>query len=207
MGVGLAGVAYQGIRTLQRLKAVEAERDQWQHPADIVQALNLKAGDSVVDFGAGAGYFAVKLADTVGNDGQVVAVDLRRLSLIFLRIRTVLAGKHNVRTIVGDTDDPHLPAGAADAVLIANTYHELSAPEKILGQLMRALRPGGRLVIVDRMASSGEHGGENTDIHQADPAAVEAAVRNAGFTMVRRNDDFIRPAGDESWWLLIADKP
>ena len=64
MGVGLAGVAYQGIRTLQRLKAVEAERDQWQHPADIVQALNLKAGDSVVDFGAGAGYFALKPAMT-----------------------------------------------------------------------------------------------------------------------------------------------
>jgi predicted methyltransferase len=207
MGVGLAGVAYQGIRTLQRLKAVEAERDQWQHPAEIVQALNLKTGDSVVDFGAGAGYFALKLADTVGNDGQVLAVDLRRLSLIFLRIRTVLAGKHNVRTIVGDTDDPRLPASAADAVLIVNTYHELAAPEKILGHLMRALRPAGRLVIVDRMALSGEDAGKNTEIHHVDPAAVESAVRNAGFRMVRRNDDFIRPAKDESWWLLIADKP
>lgn len=63
MSVGLAGVGYQGIRTLQRLKAVEAERDRWQHPADVIQALNLKTGDVVIDFGSGAGYFALKLSD------------------------------------------------------------------------------------------------------------------------------------------------
>src|SRR5262245_8862433 len=101
MGVGLAGAAYPGIRTLQQLKAVEAERDQWQRPADIIRELNLKTGNVVIDFGSGAGYFALKLSDSVGNGGQVLAVDLRRLSLLFLRIRSVLAGKHNVQTIVG----------------------------------------------------------------------------------------------------------
>jgi hypothetical protein len=70
MGVGLAGVGFQGIRTLQRLRIVEAERDQWQRPADIVRALNLKPGDVVVDFGSGAGYFALKLSDTVGSSGR-----------------------------------------------------------------------------------------------------------------------------------------
>jgi SAM-dependent methyltransferase len=153
----------------------------------------------VVDFGAGAGYFALKLSDVVGGDGQVFAVDLRRLSLFFLRIRAVLQGKHNIQTIVGSIDDPYLPSGSADAVLILNTYHELTAPENILVHLARSLRPGGRLVIVDRMGSSGEH--------QAFPSIVDAEVRKAGFTIITRNDEFIHPAGDESWWLLIADRP
>jgi predicted methyltransferase len=199
IGVGLAGVAYQGIRTLQQLRVVETERDQWQRPADIIQALNLKNGNVVVDFGAGAGYFALKLSDVVGGDGQVLAVDLRRLSLFFLRIRAVLQWKHNLQTIVGTVDDPHLPPGPADAVLILNAYHELTAPEKILAHLARTLRPGGRLVIVDRRGSSGEH--------QAFPSAVEAEVRKAGFGIISRNDEFIHPAGDESWWLLTADRP
>jgi predicted methyltransferase len=199
MGVGLAGVAYQGLRTLQRLRVVEVERDQWQRPGDIIQALNLKNGNVVVDFGAGAGYFALKLSDVVGGDGEVVAVDLRRLSLFFLRLRALLSGKHNIQTIVGGVDDPHLRTGATDAVLIVNTYHELTAPEKILAHLAQSLRPGGRLVIVDRMGSSGEH--------QAFPAKVEAEVRKAGFGIISRNDEFIHPAGDESWWLLTADRP
>jgi ubiquinone/menaquinone biosynthesis C-methylase UbiE len=200
MVVGLAGVAYQGIRTLQQLKVVEAGRDQWQRPADIIQALNLKSGNVVVDFGSGSGYFALKLSDAVGSGGQVLAVDLRRLSLLFLRIRALLGGRRNLQTIVGSVDDPHLASGTVDAVLIANTYHELTAPEKILAHLSRALRPGGRLVIVDRKGSSSEH-------HQAVPPAVEAEVRKAGFSIVSRNDEFIHPAGDESWWLLVADRP
>jgi ubiquinone/menaquinone biosynthesis C-methylase UbiE len=199
MGVGLAGVAYQGIRTLQQLKAVEAGRDQWQRPADIIRELNLKTGNVVIDFGSGAGYFALKLSDTVGDGGRVLAVDLRRLSLLFLRIRAVLGGKHNIQTIVGSVDDPHLPAGTADAVLIVNTYHELTVPEEILARLWRAVRPGGRLVVVDRKASSGEH--------QVSPGTADAEVRKAGFSVVLRNDEFIHPAGDESWWLLIADRP
>jgi predicted methyltransferase len=199
MGVGLAGVGFQGIRTLERLTAVEAERDQWQRPADIVRALNLKPGDVVVDFGAGAGYFSLKLSDVVGSSGQVLAVDLRRLSLFFLRIRAVLQGKHNLQTIVGTVDDPRLPSRPADAVLVLNTYHELTAPEKILAHLAHSLRPGGRLVIVDRMGSSGEH--------QVLPSAVEAEVRKAGFGIISRNDEFIHPAGDESWWLLTAGRP
>jgi ubiquinone/menaquinone biosynthesis C-methylase UbiE len=199
MGVGLAGVAYNGIRTLQRLRVVETERDLWQRPADIIRALDLKSGNVVVDFGAGAGYFSLKLSDVVGTSGQVLAVDLRRLSLLFLRIRAVLQGKHNIQTIVGTVDDPRLPSGPADAVLILNTYHELAAPEKILAYLGRALRSGGRLVIVDRMGSSGEH--------EAFPSTVEAELRKAGFGIISRNDEFIHPAGDESWWMLIADRP
>jgi len=83
---GIAIVAYQSIRTLQQLDVVEAERDQWQRPADVIAALNLKSGNVAVDLGSGAGYFALKLSAVVGPTGRVTAVDLRRISLLFLRV-------------------------------------------------------------------------------------------------------------------------
>src|SRR5258708_1255568 len=155
--IGLAGLALRGIRTLQTLTAVEAERDQWQRPADVIRALDLKSGSVVVDLGSGAGYFTLKLSDVAGPSGKVIAVDLRRFSLLFLHIRALLQGKHNIQIILGDPDDPHLPAGKVDSVLIANTYHELTAPQSILRHLSKALRPGGRLVVVDRSEGDAHH--------------------------------------------------
>src|SRR5215470_13375027 len=148
---GIAIVAYQGIRTLQQLQAVEAERDQWQRPADVLAPLNLKSGSVVVDLGSGAGYFALKLSDAVGPTGRVIAVDLRRLSLLFLRVRAFLQGKRNIQVVIGERDNPHLSTGDVDSVLIANTYHELSDPHAILRHTWQALRPQGRFVIIDRM--------------------------------------------------------
>jgi SAM-dependent methyltransferase len=76
-------VANQALITLRQLDQIEADRDTWQRPADIMQALNLRPGDSVLDLGCGSGYFSFKLSDTVGPDGRVTADDIRRLSLSF----------------------------------------------------------------------------------------------------------------------------
>jgi SAM-dependent methyltransferase len=78
------------------------------------------------------------------------AIHLRRLSLFFLRIRALRQNKHNIRIIVGEQDDPHLASAEANSVLIANSYHELTDRRPILGHILRSLRPGGRLVVVDR---------------------------------------------------------
>jgi len=190
-------------KTLNQLTVVEAERDQWQRPADILGSLGIRSGSTVVDLGSGAGYFALKLADMVGPRGEVVAVDLRRLSLFFLRLRALLKNRHNIRIIVGTADDPHLPASSADAVLIANTYHEFANPSAMLLHTWNGLRPGGRLVIVDR----GPRPGEDAHGHEAAPNVVETAVRQSGFDILGRNDRFIDRAGDEPWWLLVARKP
>src|SRR5262245_24216026 len=117
-------VVYSALNTLRTLDAIEAERDRWQRPAEVVQALDLREGNTVVDLGCGAGYFALKLSPMVGRKGKVLAVDLRKLSLSFLWIRSKLKGHGNIDVIVGDEDNPRLPAGKVDAVLIANTYHE-----------------------------------------------------------------------------------
>ena len=92
----------------------------------------------MVDLGSGAGYFALKLSPAVGKRGQVLAVDLRRLSLFFLWTRALLRGQHNVHVIVGEEDNPRLPTGTVDAVLICNTYHEFSNPELMLNHIFRS---------------------------------------------------------------------
>ena len=160
-----------------------------------------------MDFGSGAGYFTLKLSDAVAPSGTVIAVDLRNLSLLFLRIRAFLQRKHNIRIIVGDPDDPHLMAGSVDSVLILNTYHELSDPKSILRHLSLALRPGGRLVIVDRTSPAGDDSVENVAHHHAAPDAVEADLRKESFNIISREDTFIHPPGDEVWWLITASKP
>jgi ubiquinone/menaquinone biosynthesis C-methylase UbiE len=199
--IGLAGGAYQGIRTIQQLNVIEADRDRWQRPDDIIRTLNLKDGNTVVDLGSGAGYFALKLSNAVGPGGAVLAVDLRQLSLFFLRLRALLRWKNNIRIIVGEPADPHLSGTAVDSVLIANTYHELTDPQSILRHISLALRTGGRLVIVDRWPSPGE------DHHHAMPEGVDAELRKEGFNVVSRDDNFIHQPGDELWWLMVASKP
>ena len=122
-------VGDQAVRTLRTLTIVERERDTWQRPDDILRALNLSPGMTVVDLGSGAGYFSLKIAPRVAPAGRVLAVDLRRESLAFLWIRAVLGGHANLHVIRNQVDDPKLPPGPIDAVLIANTYHELTAPQ------------------------------------------------------------------------------
>jgi ubiquinone/menaquinone biosynthesis C-methylase UbiE len=197
---------YQAVNTINRLEIVESERDQWQRPAEIAEALNLKQGSVVVDLGSGAGYFALKLSRAVGRTGKVMAVDVRRLPLIFLWIRTVLRNQHNIEVIHGDTDDPHLPTARLDAALIANTYHEFTNPELMLHHMFRSLRPGGRLVVVDRSRAAIERE-EGDHHHELAPALAEQQLRQKGFEIISRQDQFIdRPSGD-LWWMIIVQKP
>jgi ubiquinone/menaquinone biosynthesis C-methylase UbiE len=139
----LLSYLYQGVQTLYALDRIKSERDHWQRPSDVIQALNLREGCVVVDFGSGVGYFALKLSPVVGKSGSVVAEDIRRESLVFLRIRALVRSQSNLRTIRGKIDDPQLPAEFADAVLIANTYHELTEPKPILRHLAESLKPAG----------------------------------------------------------------
>ena len=193
---------YSFTNTLNRLDVVESERDQWQRPLDVLRALDLREGNTVVDLGSGAGYFALKLSPAVGKRGQVLAVDLRRLSLFFLWTRALLRGQHNVHVIVGEEDNPRLPTGTVDAVLICNTYHEFSNPELMLNHTFRSLRPGGRLVVVDRAprATEAEH------THEVPLAVVEGELRQNGFEIVSHDDHFIDRPGDDLWWLVIGRK-
>jgi tRNA A58 N-methylase Trm61 len=192
------GTALEGLDTLRRLEIVEAERDRWQRPSDIIGALNLKPGSTVVDLGCGSGYFALKLSSAVDSGGTVYAVDIRRLPLIFLWIRTLINHQRNIRTVLGEPDNSYLPSGIADAVLIANTYHDLANPGAILDQTFESLVSGGRLVIVDPKQT--EHG-------ELLPTLVEHELCRRGFDIVSRDDQFIEQPVRGTWWLIIARRP
>ena len=194
---------YSFTNTLNRLDAVESDRDRWQRPADVLRALDLRPGNTVADLGSGAGYFALKLSPAVGERGQVLAVDLRKLSLFFLWTRALLRGQRNVHVAMGEEDNPRLPVGGLDAVLICNTYHEFSNPGLILDHVFRALRLGGRLVVVDRAPRVTEA----QFTHEVSHAAVEGQLRSRRFEIVSQDDSFIDRPGDDLWWMVIARKP
>src|SRR5262249_22732446 len=202
--VAALSTLYRGIITLRRLEVVEAARDDWRRPVDVVRSLDVAEGAVVAEIGCGAGYFALKLSRAVGPRGWVLAEDVRWLPLLFLRVRTVLQGRRNLRIVRGSVDDPRLPAGGLDAVLIANTYHELTDPRAILDRSFRALRPAGRLVVVD--PSTG--GGRDIAVHhRATPDEAEGRLRQAGFVIAHRDDRFIADGGGYEWWLIVARKP
>ena len=178
-------VGFQAVQTLRVLTRVELERDAWQRPSDVLQQLNLTPGNIVVDVGCGAGYFALKLSPMVGPHGQVLAEDIRRESLAFLWIRRFLRNARNVRVIHGDTDDAHLPSGPVDAVLIANTYHELEQPGALLGLLLRAMRSGGRLVVLDRGPRTSVDGNSSAapGRHELRPGPTADEIQRSGFEL------------------------
>lgn len=207
-GLILLNVGYSAVNTLPQLDTIEAGRDQWQRPLDILQAVDAGSGGTIVDLGCGSGYFTLKLSVAVGSRGRVIGEDVRWLPLVFLRARTILKGRHNVSLVHGQPSNAHLPAGGVNAVLILNTYHELSDPRAILAQVRQALVSGGRLVVVDRQPNPANVGVTENGEHEIAASSVEADLRQMGFEIAARQDRFIESDPDrETWWLLAARKP
>jgi len=209
---------YQFTQTLNQLYLAEGERDRWQRPDDVIESLKLKDGNVVADVGCGVGYFSLKVAPKVAEHGSVLAEDILGESLRFLWIRAFLRHHSNIRVVHGNPDDPNLPEGGVDAVLIANSYHEFTKPLVMLDHTFRALRSDGRLVVLDRGPRS--YHGEAREIqmqqYQIAASIAENEIRQRGFEVISRDDRFIdRPASerpgdrpdDHVWWLIVARKP
>ena len=124
-------------------------RARWQRPLQLVRALGLRRGQTVAEIGAGSGYLVRRLARAVGPRGRVYAVDAEPRMLPVLLGRLHRAGIGNVTPVLGRDDDPLLPDGACDLVLVVNTYHHFPGGPRYLRRLARLLRAGGRLVNVD----------------------------------------------------------
>lgn len=206
----VSDTAYQGLNTLSRLNAVEAERDQWQRPSNVIQELSLKPGNVVVDLGCGSGYFTLKLSPAVGGSGKVLAEDIRWLPLTFLWFRAFQRSQHNVSIVHGEPGDPHLPAQSVNAVLIVNTYHEFTDSHAILVHVVQSLVSNGIVVVADREPQQVDAGsaGKAPERHEIAAAQVENELTRAGLEIISRQNDFIPkdPYG-ESWWLITARKP
>jgi len=124
-------------------------RAEWQKPTEVAAALGLHPGQTVADLGAGTGYFTRPLSEAVGPTGTVLAVDVEPNLVAYLRERAARERLANVRTIQAAAHDPHLPAAGVDAVLVVDTYHHIDDRIGYFRRLRRALRPQGRVAVVD----------------------------------------------------------
>lgn len=124
-------------------------RDAWQSPEQVVEALGLNSGDDIADIGAGTGYFSVRFAKAVGPSGKVYAVDVDPNLVKHLGERAAEAGVSNLAPVLAESDDPKIPDSSVDVVFICNVLHHIEGRASYYKKLQAALRPGGRLVIVD----------------------------------------------------------
>jgi ubiquinone/menaquinone biosynthesis C-methylase UbiE len=134
-----------------------ADRDQWQRPEEIMDALKIAEGSVVADLGAGGGWFTVKLARRVGSHGLVYAEDIQPLMIEAIKRKVQRENLSNVRTVLGTTKDSRLPRGL-DAVLIVGAYHEMEDPVTLLQNAADSLKPQGLIGVVDFLPGAGGPG-------------------------------------------------
>lgn len=125
------------------------ERAGEEHPDAALDALQLKPGMVVADIGAGTGYMTLRMAKRVGPTGKVYAVDVQQEMLRRLRQNAADAGFSNIELILGSQADPKLPAGKLDLILLVDVYHEFSQPQAMARKMREALKPDGRLVLLE----------------------------------------------------------
>lgn len=178
-------MGWQGADWLER-----AERDDEEAPRQAIRALKIPKGATVADIGAGTGYITLLLSAEVGPTGLVYANDLQPQMIEMLRRRLADRKVANVTPVLGDIDDPKLPAASVDLELMVDVYHELSRPQAMLKRLREALKPGGRLVLL-------EYRKEDPSIpikfeHKMSVQEARMEVEAEGFTLARVDESLPR---------------
>ena len=157
------------------------DRAVWQKPDQIMDALGIADGSKVADIGAGAGWFTTRLARRVGPNGVVYSTDVQREMLDVIRRRVAREGLQNVRLLQGGDSSLGLPtAGALDAVLAVDVYPEVKDRVTFLRNLATALKPDGRIGIVNYKLGGGGPGPAPSEGVRVAQATVEADARAAG---------------------------
>lgn len=162
------------------------DREAWQKPDQVMDALHVAEGSTVADLGAGGGWFTVRLARRVGPHGRVYAQDVQRLMIEAIRRRVEREGFSNVITVLGDYDDPKLPPDARpDAVLVVDAFHELEDPVVWLRNVARPLKPQGRIGIIDYR--EGEGGPGPDAVERVPPGVVISRAEAAGLKLIEQH--------------------
>jgi ubiquinone/menaquinone biosynthesis C-methylase UbiE len=160
------------------------DRDLWQKPDQVMDALGIADGASVADLGAGGGWFTVRLARRVGPQGVVYAEDIQEQMLESIDRRVKREGLRNVRMVLGASDDPKLPPELLDGVLIVDVYHEVTQPVEFLRNVKQALTQQGRLGIIEFKRDGGGPGPPMEE--RVDEASVVKYADAAGFRLISR---------------------
>jgi protein-L-isoaspartate O-methyltransferase len=125
------------------------EREKEEHTSKLLPPLKIKAGDHVLDLGAGSGYYTMKLAEIVGDKGKVYAVDIQQEMLDIIRKRAKKANFTQIELIKNTERELKMAPESVDLILMVDVYHELSYPYEMTVDMVKALKPGGRMVFVE----------------------------------------------------------
>ncbi len=182
MGREIAHVmGHEGADWLERPERVSEEQ-----PDRVVDAMQLKPTDVVADIGAGTGYFSIRIARKVPQ-GQVIGEDIQPEMIDLMKENIAKAGLSNVRPLLGTTEDPHLPAGSVDKVLMVDAYHEFDMPKEMMQGIVKGLKPNGQVVFV-------EYRGEDPAVpilphHKMTVAQLSAEMGAVGLHLVRQYEE------------------
>jgi predicted methyltransferase len=166
----------------------EAARDAVDETGQVVRFLDIKTGMSIADIGAGSGYYTVRLSPVVGAGGRIIAQDVQSDYLQGLSKRVHDLALGNVTIGLGEPHDPRLPAQSIDVAILVHMYHEIAQPYALLYNLILALKPGGRVGIVDATAGTAEHG-TPPKLLRCELAAV--GYREIGFHKLQGSDAYL----------------
>jgi predicted methyltransferase len=160
----------------------DPERDAWQKPHEVIQALALKPDAAVADIGAGTGYFSVRLARMVPN-GRVYAVDIEPDMVEHLAERAKREQLNNMSAIGGKPGSASLPK-KVDVVLLVDVYHHLEGRERYFRELGNSLNPGGRIAIIDFRMESPMGPPQSARV---EPARVKDEMKTAGYALAQEH--------------------
>ncbi len=186
------------------------ERDTWMPLDTLFELADIQEGKYAADIGCHEGYLTIHLANRVGEKGKVFAVDVRDDRLDRLKKHLDSRNLKNVNVILGDYDNPKLPEETLDVVFIVDTYHEMTDYNTILNHVHKALKPGGKLVILEKLKSRVKNGTrkEQTNAHTLGTKYVKQELKAANFKIVKQLNDLgnWENDSDKVMWLLVAEK-
>jgi ubiquinone/menaquinone biosynthesis C-methylase UbiE len=198
--------AYKDTDVARWIERFEREdREVFIQRRAISDALDLRPGMIVADIGAGTGFFSEIFAERIGPSGIVQAVDIKPEFLTHIKKRAKLLGFQNIRTVLSREDSIELPADSVDLAFLCDTYHHFEYPKSSLASIWRALRPGGRLVVIDFKKIPGESREWVLDHVRAGEEAVAKEIGSAGFVL--RSDWPEKAILDENYMLLFVKTP
>ena len=174
-------------------KTFEGEsREVFVQREKIVAACGVKPGMVVADIGAGTGLHTRLFSRAVGDDGQVYAVDIAAKFLEHIRKTSRDAGLRNITPVLCDEDSVNLPPSSVDVAFVCDTYHHFEYPQKTLASLYRAIRPGGKLVVVDFIRIAGKSSVWILFHVRAGQEVVEKELTDAGFRKTGEVKDLLK---------------
>lgn len=168
------------------------ERDTWMNLSKIYELAGVKEGSHVADIGCHEGYLSFHLSDKVGATGKVVAVDVRNDRLNALKEHIAQRKLKNIVVTLGDYDNPKLKENSLDVVIIMDTYHEITEYKKVLKHVKKALKPSGRLLILEKLKKPWKDKSRKEQVaaHTLSIGYVKEELKEVGFSIVEEVKDF-----------------